>query len=117
MWTDEGGSEGGQPVEGYGSGFFRVAGAVHEGPLALLPSGPAPWAGLPEIGPFLELAGRIDVLLMGMGPEIRPLDPGLRHALVAAGIGVEIMGTPAACRTYNLLLVEGRRVAAALVPV
>ena len=45
-------------------------------------------------------------------PRSAPLDPALRAALEAAGIGVEIMSTPSACRTYNVLLGEGRRVAA-----
>ncbi len=81
---------------------------VRRGPLALLPSGAADWAGLPDVAAFLAEAGRIDVLLLGMGAEIRPLDPGLRAALEAAGLGVEIMATPPACRTYNVLLGEGR---------
>lgn len=52
-----------------------------------------------------------------MGAEIAPLDRDLRAALEAAGIGVEIMATPPACRTYNVLLAEGRRIGAALLPV
>lgn len=109
--------DGAPPVEGYGPGFFRVAGVVHRGPLALLPSGAADWAGLTDIAPFLAEAAKVDVLLVGMGAEIRRLDPGLRATLEAAGLGVEIMATRAACRTYNVLLGEGRRIAAGLMPV
>jgi uncharacterized protein len=109
--------EGAPPVDGYGPGFFRIAGAVRRGPQALLPSGVADWAGLPDIASFLAEAGRFDVLFLGMGAEIRPLDPGLRAALEAARIGVEVMATPPACRTYNVLLSEGRRIAAGLMPV
>lgn len=109
--------EGAPPVEGYGPGFFRIAGAVHQGPLALLPSGAARWAGLADVEPFLAEAGRFDVLFLGMGPEIRPLDRDVRARLEAAGIMVEIMATPPACRTYNILLSEGRRIAAGLLPV
>lgn len=109
--------QGAPPVEGYGPGFFRLGGAVHRGPLALLPSGAAGWAGLPDIGPFLAEAATFDVLFLGMGAEIAGLDPGLRAALEAAGVGVEIMATPPACRTYNVLLSEGRRIAAGLIPV
>lgn len=105
------------PVDGYGPGFFRVGGALHDGPLALTPAGAAPWEGLPEIGVFLALAGRVDVVLFGMGPEIRPLPRELRVALEAAGLGVEVMATPAACRLWNVLIAEGRRVAAGLIPV
>jgi len=109
--------DGGTPVDGYGPGFFRIDGAVHAGPLAILPGGPRPWAGLPDIAVFLAAADEIDVLFLGTGAEIGPIDPTLRARLETAGIGVEIMGTPSACRTYNVLLSEGRRVGAALMPV
>ena len=108
------------PVDGYAVGGFRVAGAVHLGPLALVPSGVVAWDGLPDLGPFLERAAGFDVLLVGLGGEMGPPPPGFREAraaLEAAGAGVDLMATPAACRTYNVLLAEGRRVAAALMPV
>jgi uncharacterized protein len=105
------------PVDGYGPGFFRIGGAVLEGPLALTPAGAAPWEGLPQIGAFLALAGRVDVVLFGMGAEIAPLPRELRAELEAAGLGVEIMATPAACRLWNVLIAEGRRVAAGMIPV
>jgi uncharacterized protein len=57
------------------------------------------------------------VLFVGTGAEIAHIPPELRVALEDVGIGVEIMSSPAACRTYNVLLSEGRRVAAALLPV
>lgn len=57
------------------------------------------------------------MLFLGLGPEIRPLDPALRAALEEAGLGVEIMATPTACRLWNVLIAEGRRVAAGLMPV
>jgi uncharacterized protein len=109
--------EGGPPIDGYGPGFFRLGGAVHRGPVALLPSGPVAWAGLPDIAPFLAEADRFDVLFLGMGAEIGALDPALRAALEAAGLGVEVMATPPACRTWNVLLAEGRRIAAGLLPI
>jgi uncharacterized protein len=105
------------PIDGYGPGFFRIAGAIHHGPLAVLPAGPQPWTGLPAIEVFLDAAPSFDVLFLGTGPEIRPLAGELRSRLEAAGIGVEIMGTASACRTYNVLLSEGRRIAAGLLPV
>lgn len=108
----------GQPVDSYGPGFFRIGGAVHAGPLLILPvTGLTPWTGLSDTAPLLAAADLIDVLFIGMGAEIAPLDTGLRAALEAAGIGVEIMATPPACRTYNVLLAEGRRIGAALLPV
>ena len=108
---------GSPPVDGYGPGFFRVAGVVHRGPLALLPDGPLAWAGLPDLAPILEQRGGFDVLLIGMGAEISALPRDLRDRLEGAGIGIEIMATPPACRTYNVLLSEGRRIAAALMPI
>lgn len=107
------------PVDGYAPGGFRVAGLVHAGPLALLPEGILPWAGLPDLAPFLERAAAFDVLLVGTGAAMA-LPANLaagRSALEAAGVGVDLMATPSACRTYNVLLAEGRRVAAALMPV
>lgn len=104
-------------IEGYGPGFFRAGGAVHRGAILVQATGAAGWAGYGDAGPLLELAGQIDVLILGTGAEIAPVPGALRSALEAAGIGVEIMATPTAARSYNLLLAEGRRVAAALLPV
>ncbi len=106
----------GQPVDGYGPGFFRLGGDERAGPLAVLPGGPVAWSGWPEHQIFLENADRIDVLLAGMGADIAVLDPEIQAALEAAGIGVELMASPSACRTYNILLAEGRRVGLAALP-
>ncbi|MEM8789930.1 MAG: Mth938-like domain-containing protein [Pseudomonadota bacterium] len=107
----------GRPVDGYGPGFFRLGDTRHDGPLALFVDGPAAWAGLPDIAPFTARAADIDVLLIGTGAEIAALAPDVRAGLESAGIGVEQMATPPACRTYNVLLGEGRRVALAAMPV
>lgn len=105
------------PVDGYGPGMFRVGGAVHSGPLALLPEGPLDWGGLPDIAAIAARAGQIDVLLIGTGAGIAPLPPEARQTLEALGIGVEVMDTPAACRSFNVLLAEARRVGLAAMPV
>lgn len=107
------------PIDGYAPGAFRVAGDVHRGPLALLPSGIVEWAGPPDFGALAERAASFDVLLVGTGVSLAPLDgwKEARAGLEAAGVGVELMSTPSACRTYNVLLAEGRRVAAALIPI
>ena len=63
-----------------------------------------------------ELALRkIEVVLIGTGSQLRFPPRGTLACLTSAGIGYEVMDTPAACRTYNVLLSEGRRVIAALV--
>jgi uncharacterized protein len=106
-----------QPVEGYGPGFFRIGGTVHRGALAVLPTGIGPWGGYGDTETLLAVAAEIDVLFVGTGAEIAHTPPAFREALEAAGLGVEVMASPAACRTYNVLLSEGRRVGLALLPV
>ncbi|WP_375691495.1 Mth938-like domain-containing protein [Pseudooceanicola sp. LIPI14-2-Ac024] len=106
-----------RPIDGYGPGFFRVAGEVHRGPQIVTADAVAPWAGIEDRESLVALAGQVDVLFLGTGAEIAPVPAALREALEAAGVGVEPMPTPSACRTYNVLLSEGRRVAAALIPV
>jgi uncharacterized protein len=108
---------GSPPVDGYGPGFFRIGGAVHHGSLLLLPAGIESWGGFEDLDAILEQRAAIDVLLVGMGAEIRALPGDVRTRLEEAGLGVEIMASPPACRTYNVLLGEGRRVAAALFPI
>ena len=81
------------------------------------PSGTTGWSGLEDAAPLVALAAEVDVIFVGTGTEIAHLPQPLRAALEAAGVGVEAMNTPAACRTYNVLLSEGRRVALALLPV
>jgi uncharacterized protein len=106
-----------KPVEGYGPGFFRVGGHVLRGACLITPWDAGPWGGLEDTAGPLSLLGRIDVLFVGMGAEIAHVPLPFRDALEAAGIGVEVMSSPAACRTYNVLLGEGRRIAVALLPV
>lgn len=106
-----------QAIEGYGPDFFRVGPHVLRGSTLVTPWDAGRWGGLSDSAAPLALAGRIDVLLLGMGAAIAPVPRAFREALETAGIGVEPMSTPAACRTYNVLLGEGRRIAAALLPV
>ncbi|MCP1335967.1 Mth938-like domain-containing protein [Futiania mangrovi] len=116
------------PVDGYGDGGFRIQGTFHEGSLLLLPSGILPW-GIADLGgltaeslaPVREAgasgSNAVDVLLIGTGARIARPAPDVVADLEAQGIGVEFMDTGAACRTYNVLLSEARRVAAALIAV
>lgn len=104
-------------IESYGPGFFRVGTHVLRGACLITPWDAGPWGGLVDTAAPLALIGRIDVLLLGMGADLSPVPREFRMALEAAGIGVDPMNSPAACRTYNVLLGEGRRIAAALLPV
>ena len=106
-----------QPIAGYGPGFFRVGGHVLRGACLITPWDAGAWGGLDDLDAPLSLVGKIDVLLVGLGRDIAVVPKAFRAALEAQGIGVEPMNTPAACRTYNVLLGEWRRIAAALLPV
>lgn len=105
-----------KPVEGYGPGFFRIGGEVIEGPLVAGPKGIHAWGGVQDTQTLLGLADQIDVLFVGTGADVAHLPDPLLDALEEVGIGVEAMASPAACRTYNVLLSEGRRIALALIP-
>lgn len=120
MKMNEIGYEGPPPIDSYGGGGFRLSEVFHKGGLLLTPDGAQPWSEeLSEAGFAvpLAMAQEIDVLLVGMGAEIAPLPRAVREALEAAGVGVEVMSTASACRTYNVLLAEDRRVAVALIAV
>ncbi len=105
------------PIDGYGPGFFRVKGQVYEGAILVLPGCVESWDGYANTKGLVTVAGDIDVLLVGTGAEITHIPVEFRESMEEAGIGVEIMASPTACRTYNVLLSEGRRVALALFPV
>lgn len=106
-----------QPVDGYGEGFFRIGGVVYNGSIITSGAGTKLWSGYQGRADLLEFAGKIDVLFIGTGAEISQIPSELREQLEAVGIGVEIMNSPAACRTYNVLLSEGRRIALAALSV
>lgn len=106
-----------KPVEGYGPGFFRIGGEVFQGAVLTGASGTSVWGGYEDASPLLALAGQVDVLFLGTGAEIAHIPATVRDPLEAAGVGVEVMSSPSAARTYNVLLSEGRRVALAMLPV
>ncbi len=106
-----------KPVDGYGPGFFRIGGQLVQGAVVTGPRGTQTWGGLEDAGVLLELADHIDVLFVGTGPEVMHLPEVLQDRLAEAGIAAETMSSPAACRTYNVLLSEGRRIALAVLPV
>lgn len=111
-----------QLIQGYAGGSFRVSGVRYQGSILVFPSRVVPWAMASPAG--LDLASleavrdavpRPDILVLGTGVGFAILPPALRQAIRAWGVVVEAMTTPAACRTYNVLLAEERRVAAALI--
>ncbi|WP_281825901.1 Mth938-like domain-containing protein [Jannaschia rubra] len=109
--------DGARPFDGYGPGFFRVGGEVVEGAIVLHSGGMARWEGYADMTALTRLADVVDFVLVGTGAEITHVPADLRQAVENAGLGFEVMNTPAACRTYNVLVGEGRRVAAAVLSV
>ncbi|KAA9009278.1 Mth938-like domain-containing protein [Histidinibacterium aquaticum] len=106
-----------KPIDGYGSGFFRIGGEAIEGAVLVSPRGVTGWGGYEDGAALLDLKPEVDVILVGTGQEIAHLPRRLREELEDAGIGVEVMASGPAARSYNVLLAEGRRVAVALLPV
>lgn len=113
-----------QLIQGYGDGGFRVSGRRYEGSILILPDRTESWPvgamaalTLPSLTPIVEAEPAVEILIIGCGPTFTLAPLTLREVLKSKKIGVETMDTGAACRTYNVLAGEGRRVAAALVAV
>lgn len=105
------------PIDGYGPGFFRIGGKVIQGPVLVLPTGVFSWGGFKDIEKLKSASADVDVIFVGTGSDVAHPPSDFKAAIEEAGLGVEPMASPAACRTYNILLSEGRRVGLALLPV
>ena len=106
-----------QVIERYGRGGFRISGTIYSGPVLVFPEQTLDWidAAISVEGlTAVARHGGVELLLVGLGRRMYPIAPALREALKACGIALEAMDTGAACRTYNMLVGEDRRVAAAL---
>jgi len=105
---------------GYGSGYVQVNGQRYERSLVVTPDRiiedwPASNLGHLAASHFeFLLALKPEIVLLGTGAVLRFPSPALSRCLTAARIGLEVMDTNAACRTYNILAAEGRTVAAAI---
>ena len=104
---------------GYGEGFVLVNGQRFDANMIVMPEQSLPWSAASfdalkeeDFQIFLEM--NLEILLLGTGPKQRFPHPRLTRMLMAKRIGVEAMDLQAACRTYNILMAEERRVAAAL---
>jgi uncharacterized protein len=110
-----------QIIQGYRK-VFLVSGTRYDHPIVVMPDRTVAWTGAVagEIEPqtLLDIlrAAAIEVCLIGCGARPTPMVADLRDAFRASHIGLDLMETGAACRTYNVLAMEGRRVAAALLP-
>jgi uncharacterized protein len=113
-------------ITAYGDGYLEVNRVSFNHAIVFGPEGTVDaWA--PATAEAIDLAaleramrkdpsGNPEVVLIGTGPRQRFLAAALLRPLLQAGIGVEMMDTLAAARTYNILMAEGRRVVAALIP-
>ncbi|OGA07825.1 MAG: hypothetical protein A3D95_02870 [Betaproteobacteria bacterium RIFCSPHIGHO2_12_FULL_69_13] len=113
------GAAGVNTFTGYGEGYVLVNGERHESSVIVLRDRVCAWdvaefAALAEEH-FAQLAAmQLEVVLLGTGPRLRFPPPQLTAPLARANIGLEVMDLQAACRTYNILVAEERKVAAAL---
>ena len=112
------------PIDSYGAGRFRFAEMMHTGSLICLPTGVYAWDvsdaeqfSAEAFDRVFAEATEIEVLLIGTGRELRPLSDTLREKFRNSGISADAMATGSVVRTYNVLISEGRAVAAAFLAV
>jgi len=112
-----------QYIRSYGPGRFSISEREWREPVLVTPAATNPWPvgqadelTLASLEPLRGAATPTELLVLGCGPRAVLIRPDVRAELKAAGIGLEVVDTGSACRIYNVLLAEGRRVAAALIP-
>jgi uncharacterized protein len=107
-------------VTGYGTGYVAVNHTRHERAIVVTSDAVEPW----DVSHFSSLAPAHfecllahapEIVLLGTGARLHFPPPALTSPLAAAGVGLEVMDTHAACRTFNILTAEGRRVIAAII--
>lgn len=111
-------------IDSYGPGRFQVRGQAFSGSRIVLPGTVLEWSvekaadlTLESLDAIRQAEPPLDILLLGTGARMELIPSTLRKEIRAAGISMDIMDTGAACRTFNVLMVEGRRAAAALIAV
>lgn len=108
-------------IQSYGTGFFRVNGEIFKCPILICENDVAEWKCGDDILnlslDILSLKNSIEILLVGTGKNSAVIPPSKRKNLIGLGFTVDMMDTASACRTYNVLTAEGRRVAGALMVV
>lgn len=109
------------PIEGYFAGGFHFAGMAHHGSLLVLPDGVHDWAPaaadaltVEDFAAIFTRRSEIDFVLLGTGRDMVRPPRAVRDRFAAAALALDFMATGAAVSTYNLVLGERRKVAAAL---
>ncbi len=117
-------AEGSKMITSYGDGVFRLGEESITGSILMFPKSVHAWdvktvddITVESFEPIIEAADTVEILLLGMGKKLTRVPMEWRHALKEHGIVIEPMDTGAACRTYNVLVSEARRVAAAMIAV
>lgn len=112
-----------QYIRSYGPGRFSISEREWREPVLVTPAATHPWPvtraedlSLESLSPLRDAVSPTELLVLGCGARAVFIQPDVRGALKAAGFGLEVVDTGSACRIYNVLLAEGRRVAAALIP-
>ncbi len=110
-----------QVIQSYKNGQFRISQKIYKTPVLVFPEFTAQWpvtdiANLQkdDFKSVIEHAHQIEVLLVGCGQKGQFVKPKIKQFLKEHKITMDMMDTGAACRTYNVLMAEGRHVAAAL---
>mgnify|MGYP003624690624 CR=1 FL=1 len=116
--------QGRQQIQSYGDKRFRISAEVFKGSVIVFPEETQTWSvtdlselGIDALAPVTRQADDIDILLIGCGPRFCAVPRDLRADIKAVGMVLEWMDTGAACRTFNVLVAEERRVCAALIAV
>lgn len=112
-----------QYIRSYGPGRFLISEREWQSPVLVTPPATYPWSvtsaaelSLESLSPLREATIPTEILVLGCGARAMFVPPALRASVKSAGMGIEVVDTGSACRIYNVLLAEGRRVAAALIP-
>jgi len=112
-----------QVIRSYGPGHFLIGERDWHGPVLVTPSATTAWnvtraeeLSLASLAALRDQSAPTELLVLGCGPRAAFVAPAVKAELKAAGLALEVVDTGSACRIYNVLLAEGRRVAAALIP-
>lgn len=111
-------------VDSYGPGRFKIRGTAFQGSLIVFPDRVEAWdltsiedLSVQSLSTVNAAEPKVEILLLGTGGRTALVPSALRREIRDAGISMDIMDTGAACRTFNVLMIEGRRAAAALIAV
>ena len=112
-----------QVIRSYGPGRFLIGQREWRSPVLVTPTATTIWSvaradelSLDSLAALKAVAAPTELLVLGCGSRAVFIAPRLRAELKGAGLALEVVDTGSACRIYNVLLAESRRVAAALIP-